>query len=417
MAGTHARLSPSGAHRWMACAGSIALESTMPDNVSAYASEGTVAHEIASKVLTDDDYVIPVGEIIEADGHEVMVTRAMAEFVEDYVKLVQEYAEGGTLLVEQRVDFSRWVGAENQFGTSDVIIVKKRAMTVIDLKYGMGVKVDAQDNPQLAIYALGAYDVASLIDEVDEVTMVIHMPRLNHVSEWTIPIQQLIDFGAEVREAAARVEEALTLYATPEGLAGDAAWALQPGEKQCRFCKAKAVCPALREAVMETINGSVSSPATPEDFAQFLIEPPTAEDGDNWLSVVAGRVGLIEDWCKGVRAEVERRLLNGQSVPDWKLVEGKLGDRAWKDSAKVEELMKKSYRMKNGDMYDQKLISPTTAEKRLKKTNPVRWEKLQEHIERKPGKPSVAPATDKRPALVVSNNADDLRELANTDTE
>ena len=175
---------------------------------------------------------------------------------------------------------------------------------------------------------------------------------------------------------------------------------LVPGEKQCRFCKAKATCPALRAEVTEVVSGS----ATLDEFLT-----PDMATGDNYLSVAMSKVGLVEDWCKAVRAEVERRLLAGQTVDGFKLVEGRRGNRKWSSDAEVEALFK-SFRLRQDEMYDYSLISPTKAEKLLKDT-PKRWEKAEALISRAEGKPSVAPATDKRSSLTVQSVADDFRDL------
>lgn len=185
---------------------------------------------------------------------------------------------------------------------------------------------------------------------------------------------------------------------------------LNPGEKQCRFCKAKANCPALRAEVTEIVGGSDA--ASVDEFAQFLPDVPDAQTGDNYLSIAMAKVGLVEDWCKAVRAEVERRLLAGKAVDGWKLVEGRRGNRSWSDDAAVETLLK-SFRLRQEEMYDYKLINPTKAEKLLK-DSPKRWAKLEELIARSEGKPSVAPATDRRPELVVDPVSEDFRDLLPT---
>ena len=173
-----------------------------------------------------------------------------------------------------------------------------------------------------------------------------------------------------------------------------------PGEKQCRFCKAKAVCPALAAEVAEVVSGS----ATLDEFLT-----PDMTTGGNYLSMAMSKVELVEHWCKAVRAEVERRLLAGQTVDGFKLVEGKRGNRKWSSDAEVEALFK-SFRLRQDEMYDYSLISPTKAEKLLKDT-PKRWEKVAGLISRAEGKPSVAPATDKRSSLTVQSVADDFRDL------
>lgn len=205
----HARLSPSGAHRWMACPGSVVLEADYPDKGSVYADEGTAAHTLASWCLEDGadadqyrDIEIVVGE------RKFTVTQDMIDYVQDYVKLVREYAHGGQLLVEQKVPIGHLTGEEGATGTSDAVIVRRDELVVMDLKYGMGVKVDAEANPQLMMYALGAYEAFHVLGEFQIVTMVIHQPRLNHVAEYSIPLHALLAFADEVKVAAAKVEEA-----------------------------------------------------------------------------------------------------------------------------------------------------------------------------------------------------------------
>jgi hypothetical protein len=380
----------------MACPGSVTLEADIPDTSSAYAREGTAAHELAAMVLEDpashaSDYV---GKKIAFNDHGEdvlwLITKDMAEYVDDYVKFVRERAEGKILHVECRLSIGHITSEDGATGTSDVVIIdrEQEAIEVIDLKYGMGVRVDAEHNAQMQMYALGALYEYELISDFSWVTMVIHQPRLNHVSEWNIPVDQLLRFGDEARLAADKVRwEEPTFNA---------------GEKQCRFCKAKATCPTLRAEITEIVGGV----ATLDDFIPETVDSQT---GDNYLPMAMSKVGLVEDWCKAVRAEVERRLLAGQTVDGYKLVEGRKGNRAWSDEDAVEKLFK-SFRLRQEEMYDFKLISATKAEKLLKE-NPKRWAKTEQLITRSDGKPSVAPATDKRPAMDVKPVLDDFQGL------
>ena len=407
----HAKLSPSGAHRWMACPGSVVLEAAFPDQSSVYAREGTAAHELAALVLQREKLNAQyyANQIVEFDDHGEMVdwrvTQEMADYVDDYVKLVRELAQGKTLYVESKVPIGHLTGEEGATGTSDAVIVDvaNRNLSIVDLKYGMGVRVDATDNPQLMMYALGALEMYGVLCDFDTVSMYIHMPRLNYVGEYHISTAELLQFAAEVRIAAGHVQLAQSLELREDDDLSDGFFS--PGEKQCRFCKAKATCPALRAEVTEIVGGS----ATLEDF---MPEVPDMQTGDNYLSMAMAKVGLVEDWCKGVRAEVERRLLAGQKVDGFKLVEGRRGNRKWADEAEVEALFK-SYRLRADDMYDKSLISPTKAEK-LFKSNPKRWEKVEALTSRSDGKPSVAFASDKRSEMTVHSVADDFSDLLKT---
>lgn len=413
----HAKLSPSGAHRWMRCPGSVVLEAEYPDSSSAYAREGSAAHELAAIVLENgDESARPyVGKQVEfRDGEEMVlwpVTEDMANHVDDYVKLVREKAQGKTLLIERKVPIGHITGEEGATGTSDAIILDTASKTieVIDLKYGMGVRVDAEKNEQAQLYALGALEEYGIATDFEYVTMTIHQPRLNHVAEWSIPVEELLEFAAEASERAghAQLAQAIDFDSEPDMLADF----LEPGEKQCKFCRAKATCPALRAEITDMVGGSAA--ATIDDFAEFTPQTVDMQTGDNYLPIAMAKVELVEQWCKAVRAEVERRLFAGQQVDGYKLVEGKRGIRKWGSEESVEALFK-SFRLRQDEMYDFSLISPTKAEK-LFKENPKRWAKVKDLITQNEGKPSVAPANDKRPALVVQSVADDFRDLLPTE--
>lgn len=408
----HAKLSPSGAHRWMRCAGSVVLEASYPDEGSSYAREGSAAHEVAALVL--EGHVGKASDLIGkrvefVDGSETvqwLVTDDMADHVQTYVDFVLEVAEGHTLLVERKVPIGHITGEEGASGTSDAVVIDhvNKRITVIDLKFGMGVRVDAEENEQAQMYALGALEMYGVVCEFEEVEMIIHQPRLGHVSRWLVPVEQILKFSGAASIAANMCAAAAYAPSSDDEWSADY---LSPGEKQCRFCKAKATCPALRAEVTEIVGGAAA--ATVDDFAGFLPEKVDMLVGDNYLPIAMSKVGLVEDWCKAVRAEVERRLLAGQKVDGFKLVQGKRGNRRWASDEQAEKLFK-SFRLRTDEAYNLSLISPTQAEKLLK-GNPKRWAKVEEIITQSEGKPSVAFEADKRPALAVQSVADDFRDL------
>lgn len=380
---------PSAAYRWMNCPGSAVLEADMPDTSSAAADEGTLAHWIASWALEQELDAIEYFERYQGahDCPDVpgdwRVTEDMCKHVQVYVDAVRrslDQGDLGELHVETRVSFQEALGtAEQADGTADAIILRDEEFEVHDLKYGANPnnRVDAHGNEQLQCYALGVLEQFGHLADFKRATLVIHQPRLDWQDRWVVTIDELTAFRAKARQAVTYFERARQ----------NVEEYLSPSEKACKWCKVKATCPALRAEIEAAIA------AVPEEL--------------DALNSAMKLTKLAEDWAKAVRAAVEAALLEGKPLADYKLVEGRRGARSWTDAEQVEKLLKEKFRLKTEDMYDMKLISPTEAEKLLGESK-RRWAQLEKLIEQKPGKPSVAPMSDKRPPIQPGATTDGM---------
>lgn len=384
----HAILSPSGADRWMVCPGSVQLSQGIPDSKNIYSTEGTDLHEVAALCLEEGRAAKDLIGLSMLSG--ALMTEEQADAVQAYVDAVYTYrgAIHGLLLVEQKVPLTWLTGEAEAEGTADCVIFgqegNEEEVVVIDAKFGRGVAVEVEGNRQIQMYALGVIQQNDFWDLVKRVRLVIVQPRVSTPKEWVVSLEELKAFSRDVRDAAARV-------ATDADL-------LVPSEKGCRFCRAQALCPALRDSAESAM------------LDGFIDEPPggvaTQSDGrvvtDNTkLGELMDRLSMIEAWMKAIRAEVERRLLCGNKIPGWKLVQGKKGNRKWEEEAIVEKVLKQKLHLKNDDMYVSALMSPSQIQKVLKH-RPGDWKKVEQYIVQAAGEPSVAPASDPRPEMVVS---------------
>lgn len=429
MTTAHSYWSASKFESLMLCPGKIVLENGAPDNTNAYAAEGTAAHQVLTWALQEERpasayigrviHLNKLGKVCEPADAEFYfeVTDEMAAHVQTCIDYCLDLkGDDGVLFADIRVNYSTYLGVDydTAWGTADVIIARGDELIVVDFKYGRGVEVDAQQNPQMSLYGLGALQAyQGLVADFTRVRMAISQPRAKSApSEWDCSVTDLEAWGrADARTTVATCTTAASLDEN------DPVWQdefLRPTEKACKFCKAKATCPALRAEVSAAT--FAAAPATPDEFAELKAATPDSEDSPDWIAACLSKVDLIEDWCKAIRAEAERRLLAGDTVPGFKVVQGKKGPRQWADAKTAEETLK-TMRVKLEDMYDFKLISPTTAEKLAKAgtIGPRQWPKLKELITQNEGKPHVAPDSDPRPALVVTPVVYDFTDVTTED--
>ncbi len=349
----HAKLSPSAAVRWMNCPGSVALTADMPDTTSSYAMEGTIAHKLGEQCLIDGNDTVDHN----SDGNYDTDMLINVQNYVDYVRLVK--GEKGQLYIEKRLSLEKWI--KGGFGTCDAIVLNQheRELHIIDLKYGMN-KVDVENNSQLYMYALGAAD--KVIDHIDKVIVHIVQPRVNYYGSETITLPDLYAFALKVATAA---ELCLTDNAP-----------LNPSEKACQWCKAKATCPALYKHSLRVVG---------DDFDPIPIERMTPEQ----LRMVLDNKTLITKWLKSVEDYATEQLSNGNKFSGYKLVAGRSIRKYNSDAEAV--LVK----MLGDNAYQQKLISVTDAEKIIGKKQ---FSEL--NITFKPsGKTTLVADSDKRPAL------------------
>lgn len=425
----HAKWSPSGAAGWSTCVGKIAMEEGREDQPSSYADEGTAAHTVATWCFeqTTDAAAFAGRYVPIRPGVTVEVDDEMVEYVQYYVDTIRQYAGEKPdspfdfeheLNIEQDVPIDHITGEDGATGRADawILTADGEELQVHDLKYGRGEPVSSEGNLQLLMYASGALRVAELVGaEPKRVRMVIHQVRTSGPDEWVLPIHELRGKIGHLRDAAEQSRDAYDCRATWLGTPGEADY-LNPSEKGCRWCKAKATCSALRDVVVQTV--FQASPATPDEFDDLdarVAEAVAKQHAPSvWLAASMEKVGLIEDWCKAVRAETERRLLAGDGVPGYKLVQGRKPARKWTDAEQAEQMMK-TMRLKADEMYTKKVITPTVAEKVLAPT-PRRWKKLEALIVQGEPPLSVAPLSDKRPAVEVKPVAQEFDDLTTAES-
>lgn len=454
----HSLWSASGFEQRMLCPGSHVLQAGKPNSSSKYAAEGTVAHQVLTWALQQERPAAAyIGCVLKADGFTFEVDEDMARYVQITIDYVNDLkGDDGVVFADIRVNYSSYLDVPEgeAWGTADVIVARGAEIIVIDLKYGMGVEVSAgyddrggverggrvvsthcfrKPNPQMGLYALGALQAYNgLVADFDNVRMAISQPRIKAAaSEYDLPVEELEAWGrTTARSAVNSCRNAEQEFSKGAGITPE--WQetfVRPGEKQCKFCKAKATCPTLRNEVASTIVGCGESAATPDEFADLTVSTEGKEIyAPEWIGACLSKVDLIEDWCKAIRGEAERRLLAGEGVPGYKLVQGKRSARQWANPAEAEAALK-GMRLKEAQLYDFSIKSPTQIAKlgpafdkdgnvkplKEGQEKPVisarQWPKVQALIVQKDGKPHVAPADDPRPALEIAPVVDDFENI------
>lgn len=369
----HALLSASGAHRWLECTPSAQLELQFPQSTSEYAEEGTAAHELCE--LTARCWLGEISEAEYANQRDELAkgkyyNAEMQECANDYAKFVaektaaaRETCEDAFTALEVRVDFSKYV--KDGFGTGDCIIVSDNVLEIIDFKYGKGVRVEAAGNPQMKLYALGAYLEYNTLFDIDSVRMTIFQPRLSGVqSSDEITVKELLEWAEKYVKPRAKL-----------AYRGEGEFA--PSEEVCKFCRAKAQCKARADKNLKLFDEAPDILLlTPEDAGKILEQ-----------------AGDIQSWLADLESLVSSTLLAGQPVEGWKMVEGR-SNRRFADELKVVAAMK-SAGYDESLLYERKLITLTQMEKDFGKKAVA--ETLGELIVKPQGKPTLAPAKDKRP--------------------
>lgn len=379
----HALLSPSAAHRWINCTAAPRLEADVEDKGSEFAAEGTLAHAYCAQKLkaflglpTEDE----AKEIAElSDRYH---TGEMDEYTDTYKTIVLEKynaarakTKDALLLIETRLDFSEYV--PDAFGTADAIIIADGTMEVIDFKYGKGVKVSAEDNPQMKIYALGAYEKFSFEYKIDRVRMTIIQPRIENFSEWELSVSELMAWTDSVLTPKAQ-----------QAYKGDGPQV--PGD-WCQFCKVKSSCRALTQKCIE----AAKNHPDPK-----LISP------DELAADVLPMLATVKTWLAGVEDYALQQALSGVQLAGWKVVEGRSVRKITDQDGAALALNKAGY--KTTEIYKpQELRTITDLEKLTGKKQFAAI--CGDFIEKPQGKPTLAPESDKRPA--IDPLADDFKDV------
>lgn len=366
MAKKHALLGASSSARWLVCTPSARLEAMFPDEQSPYAAEGTVAHDLAESILR---HKLEGKKAPKLDDHSTEMVEAVNRYVdicEEKVNEARARSSDAEAMIEARLDFSRWV--PDGFGTGDMVIVADGILEVIDLKYGKGVPVSAIENTQMRLYALGAYDANEFLYDVKSVRMTIVQPRLDSVSTDEMALEELLDWGEEIKPIAQRAFNG-------EGNCTPCDY--------CNFCKARHTCRALSDTCLTAFYKDGGK------LNQLLT--------DSEVSDILAMKDLITKWIKGVYDFAYEKALAGEKQwPGFKLVEGTSRRTITDPDAAAKTLLDNGY--KEEDIFKpRELEGITNLQKVLGKKGVSEY--LEAYIDKPEGKPTLVPDSDKRPAI------------------
>lgn len=374
--GQHALLSASGSHRWLNCSPSARLEDQFEEEESIYAAEGTAAHALAEHKIRKHMKLRSKKPKSEFDSDE------MDAYTDEYVSCCIEQIENARrtcsdaiVLIEQRLDYSCYV--PEGFGTGDLVIVADGTLQIIDLKYGRGVVVEAEWNPQMMLYGIGALEIFDAIYDIEKVIMTIHQPRLESISSWTISVNDLKKWAEETLRPKAE----LAINGQGEFIPGS--W--------CRFCKAKNKCRARADSFLKLAEKDFKAPA-------LLTDDEIAE--------VLSLADELSKWAQDVYAfATDEAITSGKHWDGYKLVEGRSNRRYTSEDEVVIAANKAGYL----DIFKKSLIGISEMEKLMGKKQFI--EILGSFVEKPKGKITLAPESDKRQEIKNTAEIDFKEEI------
>ena len=370
----HAILSASSSHRWLHCPPSARLQLQYPDTTSEAAEEGTAAHALAEHKLRRMLKLRSSKPVSQYDSDDMdLHTDGYVAFVNEAIENAKAHCSDTIVMIEQKLDFSKYV--PEGFGIGDCVIVADDNLHIIDLKYGQGVLVEAENNSQMMLYALGALQLFDSLYDIKTVSMTIYQPRRDNVSTWTISVDELMDWAENTLKPTAE----LAFAGEGEFCCGE--W--------CRFCAARTICRARAMEQMKTAK---------HDFAL----PPTLSD-DEINTLLPGLDDIIS-WANDLKEYALKSALAGKKWQGYKLVAGRSARHFTDEDAVAEAARKAGYT----DIYKTSLIGVTEMEKLMGKRDFA--EILGQLVDKPHGKPTLVPETDKRPEIRLSTAEEDFND-------